>query len=291
MNIVRDPNPSVRMKGEMALAQIIKKNVLNRELSLDRLTEDIFCFGRFINPKADDLAVGISTPPYGGYLIVLTQKNGHYVPVPHVGIGFIQSIERVKLLSGDLEQIVLDLYSGGSGLRHWGKDIYCWDGEAMRMIWTWVRKEKIEGIRKTSGHIIQSDIFFEKARGGGPGEIITSTTVEKGILDLDSWELAKVTSSSKTKQVHRWDQSLFFYVPEYGRILPPQVTVSCRQGIPQKKTLVTLKEGTTIGILDIPCCKQAQSHMGVIGKEHFCEIPEPFIKVLSNNEVKGPAVD
>jgi hypothetical protein len=284
--LVASPDPSVRIKGEEKLVRIIKESVLKGEIDPEQATEDTFCFGHFVSPTTLDLAIGISTIPYGGVLIVPSQRNGNYVPVGTVtGIGHIESIEAVRLFSGQLDQLALNLYTGGSGLRHWGKDIYCWDGKALRMIWAWIRKEVYKdwrpGQREISGHMIQGDIAFGKVRRDGTKEIMTSTAVEKGIFGNKSWVLDSVTSKNMTKLVHIWDQSLFFYVAKYGKTLPSQVTVRCKEGIPPKEASITIEQSTRIGILDIPGFFQDRTDglIGVIGKERFCEIPKTAVEV------------
>lgn len=111
--MLHDPDSSVQIEGKERLALIIKKNLPKSELHYgpDQFTEDTFLFGHFINPNALDLAIGISVPaPRQGNLVVLTLKNGPYVPVePVTGIGLIESLETVKLFPGPLDQLVLDM--------------------------------------------------------------------------------------------------------------------------------------------------------------------------------------
>jgi hypothetical protein len=287
--MIGNDNSSVRVKGKTKLARTIKETMLKGELDPDQATEDTFCFGHFVNPTALDLAVGISTIPYGGNLIVLAQRNGHYVPLdPVTGIGHIESIEAVRLLHGQYDQLSLNLYGGGSGFRHWANDIYCWDGKTIRMIWAWLRKEVYEqwqpgSRREYTGHVIQSTITIGSMRNNSARDIITSTVIENGVFDpRTSSVLSTVTSKNEEDLVHRWDQSLFFYVARHGRILPDKITVSCKKGIPQKEGSVALKQGTRIGVIDMPGFFQpdAEHYATVIGKEHFCEIPKSAVKLL-----------
>jgi len=50
--MVRDPDSSVRTKGQERLARVIKKTILKGELAQDESTVDIFCLGHFVNSTA-----------------------------------------------------------------------------------------------------------------------------------------------------------------------------------------------------------------------------------------------
>jgi len=284
--MIEDPNHQIQMKGKERLAFVIKKNFLKRDP--EQFSQDTFYFAHFINSKTRDLAMGISFPPYEGNLVVLTEKNGRYVPTgPITGIGFVESIEAVKLFPGPLDQLVLNLYGGGSGWRHWAKDIYRWDGKKIRMIWAWVRRDLYKkwpsGSRgEIIGHAVRSEISFSNLRGDAVKEIRTSNTLEKGIFAHQSWELEKVTSRRETNTIHKWDQSIFFYVAKYGEILPPGISVRCWEGIPQKEGSETLLKGRKVGIIEIPGTHKPedQVYRVVIGKEHFCETPKTAIRIL-----------
>jgi hypothetical protein len=287
---------STQIKGKTTLAYTIEKSVLS--MDPDRFTEDTFLFDHFINPDAPDLAIGISTPPRSGNLVILTKRGGRYMPVdPVTGIAFIEGMESVKLFSSPLEQLVLNLYGGGSGKRHWGKDIYCWDGAMMRMIWAWVRKDLEKnwspGPEREVGRVVRSEVNIGSAAGEGPKEIHTCSVVDHGVFSHQkgkNWELEKVTSHVERQEIHRWDDSLFFYVAKHGEILPQKITVRCWEGIPQREGTETLNGWMRVGILDISGVHHAddQAYHAVIGKEHFCEIPKSAIRVI--DESKGSAL-
>lgn len=288
VGMLQNSSPAIQDKGKERLARMIKKNLLKSDP--EQFSEDTFHFGHFINSKTLDLAIGISFPRYWGNLVVLTQKNGRYVPVGlNKSIAFIESLETVKLFPGPLDQLVLNLFSGGSGLRHWAKDIYRWDGKAMRMIWAWVRKDLYKrwppGPQgEITGHVVRSEITFSDLKGDGVKEIITSIILEEGIFDPQGWELEKVVSQSETRSIHKWDESLFFYVAKYGDILSPSITVRCWEGIPPKEGSETLLKGRIVGILEKPGYdKVDQAYHAVIGKEHFCKIPKSAVKLLFKN--------
>ncbi len=287
--MVGNPDPSIHMKGKAKLVQTLKEGVLKHQIDTHQLTDNAFCFGHFVGTSTLDLAVAISAPPHGGNLILLSQKDGRYVPVASIpGLAHIESIQSVNLFSGQADQLALNLYMHGTGLEHWAKDIYRWDGETLRMIWAWGQKE----IRKDwppdshgeiRGYVIQSDITIGKRREDGSREIVTATVFEKGVFDRNKdWGFRSVTDRSVTKSVHSWDQSLFFYVAKHGRIVSPQVAVPCKEGIPQKKGLMTLKKGTRLGILDTLGFFEpdAEQHIVVIGKEHFCQIPRSAVESI-----------
>jgi hypothetical protein len=240
------------------------------------------------------LAVGISAPPREGNLVVLTKRNGRYLPIaPVTGIGFIESMESVKLFPCPLEQIVLNLFGGGTGERDWDKDIYRWDGTKMRMIWAWVRKniyaKWFPKPEDTVGHVIRSEINFVGSGACGPKEIHTCSMVDEGIFPHQKGhelDLEKVTSHVERCEVHRWDDSLFFYIAKHGEISSPEITVSCQQGIPQREEPQTLHGGIRVGILNIPGVHRAddQTYHAVIGKEHFCEIPKSAVHILDEGK-------
>jgi hypothetical protein len=205
-------------------------------------------------------------------------------------IGFLESLESVKLFPGHLDQLVLNLFGGGSGLRHWGKDIYRWDGQRLRMIWAGVRKELYtrwppgpQG--EITGHVVRSEIFYNDLNGDGVKEIITATVIEEGIFSRRSEEFERVVSRRETKTIHQWDESLFFYVAKHGEILPPSITVRCWEGIPPNEGSETLLRGRKVGIEEIPgLVNVVQGYRAVIGKEHFCEIPKSAVKLVIENE-------
>lgn len=290
--MMQDSALSTQIKAKATLIYTIKKCVLN--MDPDRFTEDTFLFGHFINADVPDLAVGISVRPREGNLVILTKSNGKYVPLATVtGIAFIESMESIKLFSCPLDQIVLNLFGGGSGKQHWGKDIYRWDGTKMRMIWAWVRKDidakwppEPEG---TVGRVAQSEVSIIGPGDSGPKEIQTDSVLDVGVfshLKGHKSELEKVTSHVERREVHRWDDSLFFYVAKHGEILPTGITVRCQEGIPQKEGSETLNRGMRIGVLDIPGVHRAsdEAYHAVIGKEHFCEIPKSAVHILDEGK-------
>lgn len=284
--------PSMQDKAKSALAYTIKKNVLN--MDPEQFTENTFLLGHFINPDAPDLAVGISVPPREGNLVILSKGNSQYLPRATVtGIAFIESMESTQLFPCPLEQIVLNLYGGGSGKQHWGKDIYRWDGTKMRMIWAWVRKD-IDvkwppGPKGIDGHFVRSEARIIDSGVGSPKEIHTLSVVDVGVFSRRKGhrsELEEVTSHIERRQVHRWDDSLFFYLAKHGEILPPRISFNCQEGVPQKKGSETLAAGSVVGILDIPGAHRSsdEDYHAVIGKEHFCEIPKLAVRVLEEGK-------
>jgi len=290
--MMRSSASSTQIKAKTTIAFSIKKSVLG--MDPNRFTEDTFLFGHFINPDTPDLAVGISIPPRRGNLVILTKIDGRYLPIAPVrGIGFIESIESINLFSGPSEQVVLNLFGGGSGKQHWGKDIYCWDGTKMRMIWAWVRKDidvkwppESKG---TVGRVVRSEVSIIRPGDNGPKEIHTMSVVDVGVFSHQKGhksELEKVTSHIERREVHRWDDSLFFYVANHGEILPTEITVRCWKGIPQSEGSETLNRGMRIGILDIPGVHHAsdEAYHCIIGKEHFCEIPKSAVHIVDEGK-------
>lgn len=162
------------------------------------------------------------------------------------------------------------------------------------MIWAWVRKDidvkwppEPKG---TVGRIVRSEASIVGSEGDGPKEIHTSSMVDVGVFSRRKGrksELEQVTSHLVRREVHRWDDSLFFYVAEHWEILPQEITVRCWEGIPQKEGSETLNGGMRIGILGIPGVHHADDHAyhAVIGVEHFCEIPKSAIRIV--DESKG----
>jgi hypothetical protein len=291
VGMLQNQSPAIQMKGKDGLARIIKKNILKRDPT--EFSEDTFQFGHFINPTTYDLAVGISFPRYWGNLVILTQKNGRYVPVVvNTSIAFIETIETTKLFPGTLDQLALNLFSGGSGVRHWAKDIYRWDGEKMRIIWAGVLKESYvkwppgpQG--EINGHIVRSEITFNDLRITGAKEIITVATLEEGIFNPQSMELEKVQSRREISAVHKWDETLFFYVAKYGKILSDNVTAHCWEGIPPKEGSKTFLRGEKVGILEKPGYDAAeQTYHTVTGKEHFCEISKSDVEIVEKTGVR-----
>lgn len=283
-----EPDPSVQDKGKEMLASAIKKNLLRMEP--EQYTEDTFLFGHFVNRETADLAVGISIPPGGGHLVILSQKRGQYIPAgPVIGTGLIQDIKSVRLFPGSLDQLILNTYGQGSNVHQWGEDIYRWDGRAMREIWKWVRKSVesswlVEPNGETTGKVTRSQISINDSANGMATEIVTSSEVDEGIFSDEKgreWEFKKVTSHHETRAVHRWDESLYFYVAKYGRILPSKITVYCTRGKGPGKKSETLHAGMKVGILEIPgtALSLGETYHAVIGKESFCEIPKTAVKV------------
>jgi hypothetical protein len=287
--MVHSSKPAVHMEGKEKIALIIKKTLLRSQFYYgpEQFTENCFCFGHFINPRAPDLAVGISLPPHRGNLVILTQKNGRYITEHAVtGIGFVEDMEVVRLFPGALDQLALNLYGGGSDWEHWGKDIYRWDGKAMRLIWAWIREDVFkrwpnphgEGV----GTRVRGEISLDGSNRDGVKEVVTSDTVEECVFSDDT-EMAKVVSRRETKRIHRWDESLFYFVYEYGEIVAPSITAQCTEGIPQKETSKILTEGTRVGILEPPGYFKFETEVyhAVIGKECFCEIPKSAVRLLN----------
>lgn len=290
--MVLNPDPSIRVRGEKTLAFIIKSVLTN--MDPEQLTDDCFLLGHFIDPENYDLAVGISIPRVWGKFLVLTKRNGHYAPAgPLIDVAYIESIESTRLISGPLEQIVLNVYGGGTETRQWGKNILRWDGGAMRMIWRWIRcsvdKKRAHGLRgEYIGRIIRSEIFIKNSVSGNAKEIITRTEVDHGVFSKkkgQKWELEEVTSHFENKVTHKWDESVFFYITRYGQILPPRVSVECRRGIAGTEESETLNGGMRVGLLDIPGIHaDDQAYHAVIGKEHFCEIPRSAVHILDEGK-------
>jgi hypothetical protein len=293
--MLQNPNTSVQMKGKEGLSYQLKKDILN--VDPESFSKDTFIFGHFVSSKNLDLAVGISFPPYEGNLVVLTEQNGRYIPLSSVkGVGFIESMTVVNLMPGFIEQLTLNLYGGGSGLRHWAKDIYCWDETDMRLVWAWIRKEQynIWGQQRSNGEtigsLIQSEINFDDLDTDGYKEIITLDTLEIGVLneEVKGYEFKVVESRTETKNVHRWDKDLFYYVPEYGEIISPNIKVDCSKGVPQKKVTENLMVGRIVGIIDIQgFYNSKQFYHAVIGKECFCKIPKSDVKLLNYENRRG----
>lgn len=290
--MIQDSAPSTQVKAKVALAYNIKKNVLN--MDPDQFTENTFLVGHFINSDAPDLAVGISVPPREGNLVILSKGNNQYIPMATVtGIAFIESMESTKLFPCPLEQIVLNLFGGGSGKQHWGKDIYRWDGTKMRMIWAWVRKDIAvnwpPGPKGIDGHFVRSESSIIASGDCSPKEIHTSSVVDVGVFSRHEGhrsELEEVTSHVERREVHRWDDALYYYVAKHGEILSQRITVTCQEGIPQKEGSETLVGGRVVGILDIPSVHHttdAAYHI-VIGKEHFCEVPKSAVRILEETK-------
>jgi hypothetical protein len=291
VTMLQNPNSKVQMMGKEQLALFIKKNLLKSQFNYgpEQYTENIFYFGYFTNTKIQDLAIGISLPPYRGNLVILSQKDGHYTPMSIItGIGFVESMKSANLFPGPLEQLVLNLYGGGSGWQHWGTDIYRWDGASMRMIWAWIREDVFKkwpaSDNKPVGTRLRSQINFSDSNNDGYREIITSDKVEEGVFSVTGSDLEQVLSRDETTSIHRWDESLFFFVSRYGEIIVPNITVSCTMGIPQKQGSEILSEGKKLGILEPPGYfkfgAQAFYHT-IIGKEHFCEIPKHAIRLIN----------
>jgi hypothetical protein len=288
VNMLQSPNSAFQKEAIETLSNIINKDILKQDLGW--VSDDTFLFGNFIARGTRDLAIGISYPPRQGNLVILTQKNGQYVAVrPITGLGYIESIEAVRLFREPYDQLVLNLVGGGMGLNHTGKDIYNWDGTAMRMIWAgvqrevWAREWRDGPPRGAYGIEIHSDITFKDVDGDGVKEIIASATIEEGMIGSLTEGLEKVLSRRNVTQIHRWDEALFFYVAEYGEIISPAVSVSCLTGIsPQVEDSKSLKKGARVGILAPPGYYSSDEdyYTAVIGKECFCRIPKSAIRVL-----------
>ncbi len=270
------------------LAHAIKKNLLG--MDPEKFTEDTFRFGHFINPKSADLAVGISVPPGWGYLVVLSKKDGKYIPAgPVVDVGFIEDIESIKLFPGPLNQLVVKDYGQGTGTRQWEEAIYRWDGTAMREIWNWVRKALYkhwppEPNGETIGYAVRSEVFINDSAGRGAKEIVTSSEVDEGVFYDEEGrycELKKITSNRKTRVTHKWDESLFYYVAKCGKILSPEITVRCPRRGNRSESSDTLYAGMKVGIREIPgtALSLGEDYDVVVGKEHFCKIPKSAVQV------------
>ena len=288
VTMLRNPDPSMQNKAKEMLARSIKKSLLS--MDPEKFTEDTFQFGNFVNPGIPDLAVGISIPPGWGYLVILTKRDGHYMAAgPVIEVGLVQAVKSIKLFPCPLNQLVLNDYGQGSNVRQWGQDIYRWDGTAMRKIWTWVRKSVesswlLEPNGETAGEVTRSQIFINDSAGGEAKEIVTSSEVDEGVFsDEKGWstELGKVTSHRETRVTHKWDESLFYYVAKSGKILSPEITVSCSRRMNGSESLGTLYAGMKVGILEIPgtALSKGQAYYAVVGKEHFCKIPKSAVRV------------
>jgi hypothetical protein len=213
--------------------------------------------------------------------VVLSKNGGQYIPAgPVVDTGLIQHIKSIKLFPGPLKQLVLNDYGQGSGTRQWEEKVFRWDGTAMQMIWTWVRKAlykhwppDLNG--EIIGYAVRSDIFIDDPPGKAAKEIVTSSVDDRGVFcddDNRSWELAKVTSHRETKVSHKWDESLFFYVAKSGKILSPEITVRCSREINGDESSDTLYAEMKVGILEIPgtALSKGEDYHAVAGKGHFC---------------------
>lgn len=285
--MLRSQDRSVRDKAKETLVRTIKDNLLRKDhVDPEQYTSDVFMFGHFVSAKTDDLAVGISVPPNWGHLVILTEKDGWYVPAgPVIDTDLIQSIEPVKLIPGSLDQMILNDYSNGTGWLDWGKYIFRWDGSAMRIIWMWERKTVYKGSAigpngECTGQVTRARISIGPLERGRARQIVTSSEEDRGVFSDQKgreWELKKVRSRSKLRLIHRWDGSLYYYVAKWGTILPSQITVSCSLG----QSPYTLHAGMKVGLLETPgtISFNDKGYYVVVGKEHFCEIPESAVVI------------
>jgi hypothetical protein len=132
--------------------------------------------------------------------------------------------------------------------------------------------------------VIRGEISYNDLNSDGVKEIVTFTVIEDGIFERRTEEFERIVSRRETKTIHRWDESLFFYVAKHGEILPPRITVRCWDGIPPKEGSETLLRGRKVGIEEIPgLINVVEGYRAVIGKEHFCEIPKSAVKLLLEN--------
>jgi hypothetical protein len=288
IEMLQNPDPSTQIKGKTMLAFTIKSLVIS--MDPEQLTDDCFLLGHFINPENPDLAVGISVPPGWGKLVILTQRGGHYGLVGHViNVAYIESVESVSLFPGPLEQIVLNVYAGGTETRQWGENILRWDGAAMRMVWEWTRKsiDKRSAPERQGeyiGRITGSEISFDNSRSGAAKEIVTRTDWDEGIFSDEkrqTWDLKKVTSHFESQANHKWDESLFFFVAKSGQILSTKITIRCSRGMGGSESADTLYAGMKVGILEMPgtALSEGEDYDAVIGKELFCQIPKSAVRL------------
>jgi hypothetical protein len=266
------------------LSRLIKKGLLATDP--EQLSVDTFLRGNFVNSSLQDVAIGISFPPRSGNLVILSQNEGQYSPIGAVtGVGFIESLEKVKLFQGPLDQLVLNMFGGGSSWRHWAKDIYRWDGTKMRMIWAWVRRDAYKGTSvdetRVSGRQVNGDISYRDRDGEGIKDIVAKATIEEGVFLRSEWKLREITSRRRIEGIHRWDESLFYFVERHGEIILPQLAVRCWRGIPSLEETEIVQRGRKVGILEVPGFHADLSHAYhvVIAKETFCEIPRSAIRI------------
>jgi hypothetical protein len=271
-------------KTKEALIRKIKVEVLARDP--DVFSEQNVLLGQFSSTGAPDVAISISFPPYRASLVLLSQVRERYVPrKPLVGLGFVESMEAVKLFPGKLQQLLLHLRGGGAGWRHWGQDLYRWDGERLRLIWAWTSRDVFKGWPpgrdgEVPGRQIQGTTFFRELNGDGTYEIVTTDTYEEGDAGADWQTLKRVTSRKQTETIHRWDNAFFYFVARYAEIIPLSISVSCRAGIPGRDQVETLSRGTRVGVLEIPGGPQSDESTSriIAGRELFCQIPTSALK-------------
>ena len=281
---LQNKNQKVQKEGEHEIVEIIKKEILTKEIlghDPQFYSEHTFAFGHFISSETLDVAIGVSFPPYTGNLLLLTKKNGAYISFPPItGIAFIRSLAPLRLFKGPTEQLVLNLYGGGSGKQHWGKDIYQWDGTTMRLIWAWLDKDLTVGWKPTSrgtypARLIKSDMRLRAAPDGAKA-IITKTVVQEGPVAENGKTLKAVITRREFETIHYWDEGLFYYVSKYGEITVPELNLTCRIGIPPISTSARLQHNQKFGILEIPGYHSPEdpAYHAIIAKESFCEIPK-----------------
>jgi hypothetical protein len=239
------------------------------------------CEGNFVNPDNLDVAVAVSFQRSGS-VVLLTERGGQFIPLrPLTGLAAIEKLQAVRLFPESQDQLLLHLFQAGSGWRHWANDVYRWDGQALRLVWAWARKDVYKGWPPTdqgeiSGRLTQAGISFRDLDGDGVKEVLTDTLIEDGVIQ-NGWDhLTRVTARQETKRVHRWDKTLFYFVSKYGRILSPVIDAPCQEGIPPIKTRRNFPAGLRVGVLEIPggpFLHASSSVLAITGKEHFCEMP------------------
>ncbi len=284
VRVLLSPSSSSRSRAKEDLARKIKSDILAHES--DTFSEDSVLVGRFTNPHTPDVAVGISFPPYRGNLVILREIDGRYVPMePIVGLGFIESMQAVQLFPGRQHQLLLYVRGGGSGWRHSGEDLYRWDGKRLRLIWAWTRHDLNKGWPpgpqgEVPGRLFRGKISFRDLDGDGIDEILTIDTVEEGEASDDWRELKKVTHRSETETIHRWDDTLFYYVARHAEVIPHTISVTCRAGIPGREQLESLRQRQRVGVVEIPGgpYKDGSVVLAVVGKDLFCWVPKSALQ-------------
>jgi hypothetical protein len=283
VSMLQAKSRSTRVKGKDLLADAIKNDLFHDER---RNSEDRVYVSHLTTNTKPDVALSISYPPYQGTLVILTAQNGRYVPTQLLTrLGFIASLEGVKLFPGSLEQLVVNMSGGGTGWRHWAKDIYRWDGKVMRIIWSGFVKDVTTDFPPPEGNeaerrVIKSNISFRDLDRDGVKEIIAAYEKEEGLVGARALEIKNIKSRTSWKEINRWDETFYYYIAQYARITAT-IVARCSDGLSFNEWQETITDGTRAGVLVTPDFREARQKTAtiVLSKKQFCELPKSSLRL------------
>ena len=275
--------PSTRTRGRELLVRAIKSELFSPEVA--GRSEDRIYVGQMSDRVRLDVAVGVSVLPYEGNLVMLTNPSGRYLPTQVLTrLGFITSLEGVKLFPGSLEQLVVNMSGGGTDWRHWAKDIYSWDGKAMRIIWDgWIKDVTTHfspgADDDDKSRVMKTKVSFRDLDGDGVKEIMAVHTQEDGVLNPRTLEIRKLRSRTSWNVTYRWDKTFDYYLAYYGRIRAT-LSVRCWERTYFQERFDTLTETTRVGVLVKPNSRDAREEIStvVLPTKDFCQVPKSSLQ-------------